>query len=151
MSKIQLACSIWPQKAVLQTCYNRNICLGPTLLTSNSVGNLLLSVIATNCYAVVAYLFIEKNIEFVTPTWADFSPFRCNNWNKVCRFEKILSWKFVANLQKSIANITFNEVLAYFPLKKRSEILLELPCPSVRSFWLYWDLAYGSMILSTLL
>ena len=31
MSKIQLACSILPQRAVLQMCYARNICLGPTL------------------------------------------------------------------------------------------------------------------------
>ena len=37
MSKIRLACSILPQKAVLQTlqtCYSRKICLGPTLLVN---------------------------------------------------------------------------------------------------------------------
>ena len=31
MSKIRLACSVLPQWAVLQTCYSRNISLGPTL------------------------------------------------------------------------------------------------------------------------
>ena len=32
MSKRRLACSIWPQKAVIQTCYSRNIYLVATLL-----------------------------------------------------------------------------------------------------------------------
>ena len=31
VSKTQLARLIWPQSAVLQKCYSRNICLGPTL------------------------------------------------------------------------------------------------------------------------
>ena len=34
MSKIRLARSILSQKAVLQTCYSRNICIGPTLCAS---------------------------------------------------------------------------------------------------------------------
>ena len=36
MSKSWIVCNILPQRAVLQTCYSRNICLGPTLLTKEN-------------------------------------------------------------------------------------------------------------------
>ena len=37
MSKTRLAPNILPQKAVLQTCYNRNICIGPALLLKSDL------------------------------------------------------------------------------------------------------------------